>query len=145
QAAREAAYQNAAKLNLYPVPPEATVTVDRGGRVPVHEHSYGRHRNQWGFPAPQPLAVQEQTVPAWRIARLGLPGTAYPIEYWMNTHGATMRVAGLAQDDFLRDVARWGMVGRFGNFPGDNRSKDSLVAELPDAVERPPWEWNFAT
>jgi len=41
------------------------------------------------------------TVPAWRIARLGLPGIAYPIEYWMNTHGAMMRAAGLAHDDFL--------------------------------------------
>ncbi len=143
--ARAAAYQNSAKLSLYPAPPEESVTVDRGGLVPVHEHSYGRHRNQWGFPTPQPLVVKEQTVPAWRIARVGLPGIAYPIEYWMNTHGAMMRTAGLAHDDLLRDVARWGMVGRFGNFPGDNRSKDSLVPELPDAVERGPWGWNFAT
>ena len=45
----------------------------------------------------------------------------------------------------IRDVARWGMVGRFGNYPGDNRSKVSLVAELPDAVEHRPWDWNFAT
>ena len=74
-----------------------------------------------------------------------MSGIAYPIEYWMNTHGAVMRTAGLAHDDFLRDVARWGMVGRFGNFPGDNRSLDSLVPELPDAVEHPPWQWNFAT
>ena len=56
-----------------------------------------------------------------------------------------MRTAGLAHDDFLRDIARWGMVGRFGNYPGDNRSQDSLVHELPDAVERMPWDWNFAT
>ncbi|MEA3210332.1 MAG: hypothetical protein QOE70_3389 [Chthoniobacter sp.] len=144
-AALEAAYHNAAKMNLYPVPPEATVTVDRGGFAPVHYHSFGRHRNQWGFPPPQPVRAPEQTVPAWRIARLGLPGIAYPIEYWMNTHGAMLRTAGLAHDDFLRDVARWGMVGRFGNFPGDNRSQDSLLPELPDAVESRPWDWNFAT
>jgi hypothetical protein len=143
--ALDAAYHNAAKVNLYPVPPDAMITVDRGGKAPVHFHSFGRHRNQWGFPPPQPLQVAEQTVPAWRIARLGLPGIAYPIEYWMNTHGAMMRAAGLANDDFLRDIARWGMVGRFGNFPGDNRSQDSLVPELPDAVDRMPWEWNFAT
>ncbi|HEY3900710.1 MAG TPA: hypothetical protein VGM54_19025 [Chthoniobacter sp.] len=143
--AEEAAYHNAAKMNLYPVPPEASVTVDRGGHVPVHFHSFGRHHNIWGFPPPQPLATTEQTVPAWRIARIGLPGIAYPIEYWMNTHGAMMRTAGLAHDPFLRNVARWGMVGRFGNYPGDNRSQDSLVPELPDAVDRPPWDWNFAT
>jgi len=145
QAALEAAYHNAAKLNLYPVPPDATVTVERGGLTPVHAHSIGRHRNIWGFPPPQPLRATEQTVPAWRIARLGVPGTAYPMEYWMNTHGAMLRTAGLARDAFLRDVARWGMVGRFGNYPGDNRSQDSLVPERPDAVERRPWDWNFAT
>ena len=145
EGAVEAAYHRAAMLNLSPAPPDTMVTVDRGGIAPVHPHSFGRHRNVWGFPPPQPLPVPEQTAPAWRIARLGLPSTAYPIEYWMNTHGALMRVAALGHDDFLRDVARWGMVGRFGNYPGDNRSIDSLVGERPDAVDRPPWEWNFAT
>jgi hypothetical protein len=143
--AREAAYQQASKLNLYPTPPDTEVTVDAGGKAPVHYHSIGRHRNQWGFPAPQPVSAPEQTVPAWRIARLGLQSPAYPAEYWMNLHGALMRTAGLARDTFLRDIARWGMVGRFGNYPGDNRSQDSLVAESPDAVDQPPWLWNFAT
>lgn len=144
-AAREAAYFQAARLNLYPVPPDEKVLVDRGGVAPIHAHSFGRHKNQWGYPAPQPVPAPEQSVPAWRISRLGLQGIAYPIEYWMNTHGALMHTAALAQDDFLRDIARWGMVGRFGNFPGDNRSQDSLIQELPGAVEAPPWRWNFAT
>ncbi|MBM3860780.1 MAG: hypothetical protein FJ395_14165 [Verrucomicrobia bacterium] len=144
-AAVEAAYRVAATLNLYPLPPDTMVTMEKGGLVPVHPHSIGRHRNIWGFPPPQPLHKSEQTVPAWRIARLGTPSPAYPMEYWMNVHGALMRVAGLARDDFLRDIARWGMVGRFGNYPGDNRSQDSLIAESPDAVERMPWDWNFAT
>ena len=141
----EAAYHQAAKVSLYPAPPDALVTVDREGKAPVHLHSFGRHRNVWGFPPPQPVCVAEQTVPAWRISRLGLPGIAYPIEYWMNAHGALLRTAGLAHDDVLRDIARCGMVGRFGNYPGDNRSQDSLIGERPDAVDRPPWEWNFAT
>jgi hypothetical protein len=141
----EAAYHQAAKVNLYPAPPDTLVTVDRGGLAPVHQHSFGRHRNVWGFPPPQPVRVVEQTVPAWRVSRLGLPGIAYPIEYWMNTHGALMRTAGLAHDDLLRDIARGGMVGRFGNYPGDNRSQDSLIGELPDAVHCMPWDWNFAT
>ncbi len=145
RAALDAAYQNAAqKWNLYPVPPDSLVTVDAGGQAPVHQHSYGRHR-AWGYPPPQPVAVPQQIVPAWRVARLGVPGIAYPMEYWMNTHGATLRIAGLAQDPFLRDLAHWGMVGRFGNYAGDNRSKESLIAERSDVVEVPPWKWNFAT
>jgi hypothetical protein len=143
--AAEAAYHQVALLNLSPVPPASNVTVDAGGRAPVHPHSIGRHRNQWGFAPPEPVAAPEQTVPAWRVARLGLPSPAYPIEYWMNVHGALLRTAGLAQDTFLRDVAHWGMTGRFGNYPGDNRSLVSLVGERPDAVEGPPWDWNFAT
>ncbi len=63
----------------------------------------------------------------------------------MNHHGQLMRLAALSQDDFLRTVARWGMVGRFGNYAGDNRSHLSLITESPHAVERPVWEWNFAT
>ncbi|MCX6968102.1 MAG: hypothetical protein NTZ46_10080 [Verrucomicrobia bacterium] len=145
QTAVAAAYSNSIMLNLYPVPPDSMVTVDRGGLGPVHPHSVLRHRNIWGFPPPQPIHVPEQSVPAWRIARLGTESPAYPMEYWMNLNGAIMRIAGLAHDSFLRDIARWGMVGRFGNYAGDNRSKDSLVAELPDAVDCMPWEWNFAT
>lgn len=144
--ASDAAYHKAMRLNLYPMPVAgAMVTMDRGGFAPVHAHSFGRHKNIWGFPSPQPVPTPEQTVSQWRIARIGLEGTAYPIEYWMNMHGAIMRAAALAHDEFLRDIARWGMVGRFGNYPGDNRSQDSLITELPDAVERPPWDWNFAT
>ena len=141
----EAAYHQIASLNLSPAPPATNVTVDVGGRAPVHPHSIGRHRNIWGFAPPEPVAAPEQTVPAWRVSRLGLPSPAYPIEYWMNAHGALLRTAALAHDDFLRDVAHAGMTGRFGNYPGDNRSLVSLVGERPDAVEAPPWEWNFAT
>lgn len=144
-AVREAAYHHAAKVNLYPRPPEENVIVDRGGRAPIHLHSFGRHRNVWGYPTPVGLPLPERSVPAWRLARLGVPGIAYPMEYWMNGHGAMLRTAGLTSDPFLRDVARSGMVGRFGNFPGDNRSHDSLVAELPDTAEHRPWDWNFAT
>jgi hypothetical protein len=141
----EAAYHQVALLNLSPVPPATNAIVDVGDRAPVHPHSIGRHRNQWGFAPPEPVAAPEQNVPAWRIARLGLSSPAYPMEYWMNVHGALLRTAALAHDDFLRDVAHAGMTGRFGNYPGDNRSIVSLIGERPDAVETPPWEWNFAT
>lgn len=144
--AKETAYYNVAlRLNLYPMPPDITMLVDKGGVAPVHPHSVSRHQNIWGYPAPRPVPAPEQTVPAWRLARVGLQSLAYPMEYWMNINGAALRIAGLAQDSFLRDVAHWGFIGRFGNYPGDNRSIDSLVQERPDAVEAMPWDWNFAT
>lgn len=145
RALTEAAYRRTTDLNLYPAAPNLCVTVDAGGVAPVHKHSFGRHANIWGFQTPQPVPAPEQTVPAWRVSRLGLPSPAYPMEFWMNTHGALLRTAALTGDDFLRDIARNGMVGRFGNYPGDNRSQVSLINERPDAVEAPPWRWNFAT
>lgn len=144
--AKESAYYNMAqRLNLYPVPPDTMIKTDIDGKVPVHKHSFSRHGNVWGYPTPEPVQYREQTVPAWRLARLGVASPAYPMEYWMNTHGVTLRIGGLTEDTLLRDVAHWGVVGRFGNFPGDNRTNDSLIPEAPDAVEAPPWKWNFAT
>ncbi|MFO1447212.1 MAG: hypothetical protein U1F61_03455 [Opitutaceae bacterium] len=143
-AAREGAYGLTTSINLSPATPDSLVTVDLGGRVPVHEHSNGRHR-LWGFLPPRPVASPQQTVPAWRVSLTGLQSPAYRGELWMNHHGQLMRLAALSHDDFLRTVARWGMVGRFGNYAGDNRSNLSLITESPRAVERPVWDWNFAT
>lgn len=145
QGAVEAAYHNVTGLNLYPAPPKENVLVEKGGFAPIHPHSFGRHKNVWGFQVPEAVRAPEQMVPAWRISRIGLASPAYPMEFWMNTHGGLLRTAALANDGFLRDVARNGMVGRFANYPGDNRSFASLIAERADAVDAPPWNWNFAT
>ncbi|MBP6864857.1 MAG: hypothetical protein KBC32_06235 [Candidatus Didemnitutus sp.] len=143
-AAQEGAYGLSTTINLSPATPDGTLVADAGGRVAVHEHSFGRHR-LWGFQPPRGVPSPEQSVPAWRLSLTGLQSPAYRGEYWMNHHGQLLRLAALAQDDFLRDIARWGMVGRFGNYPGDNRSNLSLIPESADAIERPIWDWNFAT
>ena len=143
-AAVEGAYGLTTTLNLSPAVPDAEVTVDASGEVLVHDHSVGRHK-RWGFPPPSPFPAPEQRVPAWRVALTGFQSQGYRGEFWMNHHGQLMRLAALAHDDFLRDLARWGMVGRFGMYPGDNRSKPSLVIEQPDVAEHPIWQLNFAT
>lgn len=141
----ESAYANiSVRISVFPMPPDALVTVEKGGRAPVHPHSFGRHRNQWGFPPPVGIPLPEAKVEAWRIARVGIPALAYPMEFWMNLEGGFMRAASLGNDKFLRDIARWGMVGRFGTFPGDNRSIASRVPE-ENVVDSPPWMWNYAT
>lgn len=143
-AAREGAYGLASTINVSPATPDTLLVADPGNRVAVHEHSIGRHR-RWGFPPPQGVSIPEREVPAWRLSLTGLSSPAYRGEYWMNHHGQLMRLAALTGDDFLRDLARWGMVGRFGTYPGDNRSNLSLIPESADMIERPVWDWNFAT
>lgn len=143
QAAVDGAYGVTTTMNLSPAVPDTTMTIDKGG-APIHAHSFPRHL-LWGFPPPQPYPTPEQTVPAWRIALTGLVSDSYRGNYWMNNDGAFLRLACLAQDEFLRTLGRWGMVGRFGNFPGDNRSAYSLVPEIHDLPEHPIWRLSFAT
>lgn len=144
EAAVEGAYHEASLLNLFPMVPDRDVTLEKGNKVPVHAHSYGRHR-VWGFAPPEPISRPQQTVPAWRASLIGLESPAYPGEYWMNHHGILMRIAAYAGDSMLAELSRWGMVGRFGNYPGDNRSNDSLIAEFPDTPLRYIYEANFST
>jgi hypothetical protein len=140
----ERAYDALWEYNVSPAVPDENVVMDKGGKVPIHAHSFGRHK-LWGFPEPESFPYKEQAVPAWRPAVSGLISDAYRGGLWMHNHGQFMRVAGLTGDDMLRDVARWGWVGRFGNYNGDNRSSLSLITESPDAVENPIWKLTYST
>jgi hypothetical protein len=139
------AYRYIAVLNLFPAVPDEAITVDDGGLAPIHGHAYQRHED-WGFAAPRPVSVPQQTVPAWRASLIGTELSAYRSGYWLNNHAQLMRLATYANDDFLRDLQRWAMVGRFGNYAGDFRSnRHSLVAERSDAPLRHIFDANFST
>jgi hypothetical protein len=145
RAALTNAYRYVAVLNLFPAVPDETITVDEGNQVPIHGHAYQRHED-WGFAAPRPVTVKQQTVPAWRASLIGTERSAYRGGYWLNNHAQLMRLATYAKDDFLRDLQRWAMVGRFGNYAGDFRSnRHSLVGEQSDAPTRHIYDANFST
>ena len=42
-------------------------------------------------------------------------------------------------------MARWGLVGRYANYAGDNRTERSLVTELPDVPEHPIWKLTYSS
>jgi len=146
EAARVRLYAKlAAGVNLFPSVPQENVTADRGDRVPVHAHSLGRHK-AWGFPPPEGLESIEQRVPAWRASEIGLESFSHHrAELWPNHPPQVLRTAALSNDDFLRTIARWGMVGRYGNYAGDNRTERSLVTERPDAPEFPIWKLTYSS
>ncbi len=144
KASHKAVYGLADFINVSPYVPDEIMVADEGGKAHIHIHSWGRHL-RWGYPPPVGLPVPEQKVPAWRIALTGLETAGYRGDYWLHHYGHIMRLASMTNDDFLRTIARWAMVGRYGMFPGDNRSDYSLVAELRDVTNREPWEWSYAT
>lgn len=132
-------------VNLFPAVPDRDMVYDRGGKVPVHAHSFGRHA-LWGFPRPEGLPTRERTAPAWRGSEIGLESFSHHrAELWPNHPPQILRIAAGAGDPFLRTVARWGLVGRYANYAGDNRTERSLVTELPDAPEYPIWELTYAS
>lgn len=145
KASVENAYRDMHRYNLFPMVPDTMLVIEKGNKVPIHGHAFQRHRD-WGFSPPQNIYGPEQTVPAWRVSLVGVQLSAYRGGYWISNHGQLMRLATHAQDDFIRDMQRWAMVGRYANYPGDFRSiEHSLVAEMPDAPMRYIYETNFST
>jgi hypothetical protein len=121
------------------------MTFDRDGKVPIHYHAGGRNR-LWGFPPPRHFPAPEQTVPAWRGSEIGLETFSHHrAELWINHHPQLLRIGFYAKDSFLKDIAHWGVVGRYGNYPGDNRTERSLATELPDAPEHPIWMQTYTS
>ncbi len=141
----KSAYHYLSRYNMFPMVPDAMVTVDKDNKVPIHGHAYQRHED-WGFSPPQNLYAPEQTVPAWRASLVGVQLDVYRGGYWISNHGQFMRLAAYAKDDFLRDMQRWAMVGRYANYAGDFRSiAYSLVAELPDAPMHYIYQTDYST
>jgi hypothetical protein len=125
---------------LQPRIPEGNYTVNKGGKVIVA--GYFPHLKI----IPQPMEAPEQSVPAWRVAQIGLTPEASST-YTINpavflTHYAAhfLRIAYYTGDSFFRDIARSAVVGRYANFPGyDINGEYTTVYERPDYPLH-PWE-----
>lgn len=96
--------------------PDDTVTVNPQGKVPVYWYLKSKGH--------LPMTAPEEQVPAWRLSEIGLtPESSGTMSghraIFMANHAPWMlRIAALTGDDFLRDVARSAIVGRYRNFPG---------------------------
>ena len=137
--------QIATGVNLFPKVPEKEIIYDKGGKVPVHAHAFGRNK-RWGFPPPVGLNTFEIKAPAWRGSEIGLESFSHHrAELWLNHPPQILRIASCSGDRFLQTVARWGVVGRYANYAGDNRTERSLITEKPDAPEHPIWKLTYSS
>lgn len=111
--------------------PDKNVTVNRGNKAPVYYYLAKRTSG--------PIRVAEESVPAWRVSAQGLTcessgtSTGHRAIFMANYAPWFLRLAWLKNDDFLRDIARSAMVGRWTNFPGYHMNTDrTTVYEKPD-------------
>lgn len=100
---------------MTPIIPEGTITVNKGGVVPKYRNNPSKfvYMNQ-----------PETEIEAWKVSEIGLTpessGTAQGHRAIFMAHHAPfmLRIASLTGDDFLRDIARSAVIGRYESFPG---------------------------
>ena len=114
EAAHEGMRQYARFCWMSPMIPEGNVTVNVGDSVPRY-----RSGSRWIT-----MRIPEESVEAWRVSEQGLTPESTPT---CNDHRAIfmpnfapfmMYMAAETGDDFLHDIARNAVIGRYENFPG---------------------------
>jgi hypothetical protein len=116
--------------------PDKNILVNKGGKAPLYWYLKAKGH--------QPMEAAEESVPAWRLSAIGLTpessGTCQGHRAIFMAHHAPWmyRIGYAAEDQFLMDVARSAIVGRYSNFPGYhiNTARTTLY-EKPDYPLRP--------
>ncbi len=139
-AAAKGAREYASLVWFYPPIPDKNIVVNKGGVAPTRGH-----RN-----AP-PIKVPQETVPAWRTSEVGLicegNGTAARLGIFLATHAPYfLRLAHYTNDEFLRDIGRSAIIGRYSNFPGYHMNTEyTTVFEKLDFPFRPLKEFTITS
>jgi hypothetical protein len=113
-AARIGARRYAQYVWMSPAIPDADITVNKGGKAPIYGYLNRNKR----------VLLPEESVPAWRLSAMGLTpessGTcAGHRAIFMAFHSPWMlKIGYLSNDQFLMDIARSAVIGRYRNFPG---------------------------
>lgn len=135
-AAHQGARHYAQFVWLSPAIPDGDVLVNKGGKAPLYWYLAGKGH--------LPMAAPEEHVPAWRLSAIGLtPESSSTCNghrgiFMTNYAPWMLRIAHYAGDDFLHDIARSAVIGRYTNFPGYHINTARTTAyEKPDYPMRP--------
>ena len=116
EAAHQAARRYAQMVWMSPAIPDESITVNQGGFAPHYWYLKGKGHAR--------MNAAEEAVPAWRLSEIGLTAessqtsTGHRAIFMANHAPWMLRIGHLAGDDFLVDIARSAIIGRYKNFPG---------------------------
>lgn len=115
-AARQAARQFTMFTWMSPKVPEQKVIVNEGGKAPMYWYLKSKGHQQ--------MFSDAAAVDAWRLSEIGLTpessGTSsgHRAIFMANYAPWMLRIGYYAKDEFLQDVAKAAIIGRYRNFPG---------------------------
>lgn len=116
----DAAHDGARHYTMFtwmsPAIPNDSILVNKGGKAPLYWYLERKGHKQMYAP--------EENAPAWRLAEIGLTpessGTCsgHRAIFMTNYSPWMLRIAYYTNDQFLRDVAKAAIIGRYRSFPG---------------------------
>jgi hypothetical protein len=116
----KAAHDGARRFTMFtwmsPAIPDREIVVNKDGKAPLYWYLRSKGHRQMYFP--------EEEVPAWRLSEMGLTpessGTSqgHRAIFMANYAPWMLRLGYYTGDQFLKEVAKAAIIGRYGNFPG---------------------------
>ena len=116
EAAHTAARRYAQFVYMSPAIPDASITVNKGGKAPEYWYLKGKGHKQ--------VLLPQESVPAWRLSAIGLTpessGTSagHRAIFMANHAPWLLKIGYLTGDKYLMAIARSAVIGRYRNFPG---------------------------
>ncbi len=130
-ASQKAARSYAYHIWLAPAVPDVNILCNKGNKAPNYRGGI-------------PINISEEYAPAWRLSAAGLlceaggTSTSKHRGIFMANHAPYfMRIGALTGDQFLMDIAKAAMIGRWRSFPGYHMNTDrTTVYEKDDFCHR---------
>ena len=116
EAAQKVARQYTMFTWMAPKIPQQKVLVNEGGKAPMYWYLKSKGHKQ--------MYIEEEAIDAWQLSEIGLTpessGTSsgHRAIFMANYAPWMLRIGYYADDQFLKDVAKSAIIGRYENFPG---------------------------
>lgn len=115
-AAKDGARRYTLHTWMSPKIPDTNILVNKDGKAPSYWYLKSKGHKQMYLP--------EEEVPAWRLSEIGLTpessgtSTGHRAIFMANYAPWLLRIGHYTNDDFLKEVAKSAIIGRYKNFPG---------------------------